>query len=275
MVYITIVKGRKINKLLCFICLVPAVILLAAAGILALTSKEALAETFLIIGAITGGFALLYGILWLFFALREGKQQRQLENMPVIDGGSSEPVFTSKEYILPKEKLTLAARRRFIKIVIGCCIAALLTGAGILLMLFVRKSIEKPVQILYAFVFGVVIVLPGIIIQAVLYFRYASSVPEKIILFPGKLVIDHTVYSGPLIRNIRISSNRLLNPNSPAVYREMEVNLAEGSHIYRIDYRVRGNSSEQPEWAEYSRFISHLCEWGKENRIDVTIDYMN
>ena len=73
--HLTIVKGRRINKILCFICLIPAVIFLIFAGIFSACGKEPLAKTFLIIGVITGGFALLYSVLWMIFAFLEGKKQ--------------------------------------------------------------------------------------------------------------------------------------------------------------------------------------------------------
>ena len=124
--------------------------------------------------------------------------------------------------------------------------------------------------------FSAVIMLPGILIQLEILSRYTSSVPGKIVLFPGKMVVDQTVYAANAIKNIRITSSEVMNPNSPAVYRELRINCGEGSScIYRIDYRTRGDPQEQPEWADYSRFVSNLYAWGNENRIDVTIDYMD
>ena len=276
MYHLTIVKGRKFNKILCFICLIPAVVFLMCAGIFAACGKEPLAKTFLIIGVITGGFALLYSVLWMIFAFLEGKKQSALEKTNAEEAGQREAEFTCKEYLLPKEKLTLAARKRFQKIVMWSCVIAFLTSAGILLLLFFSKALKKPVQILYTLMFGVVIMLPGIIIQLEILRRYTSSVPEEIVLFPGKMVVDQKVYAASSIKNIRITSSEVMNPNSPAVYREMRINYGEGSScIYRIDYRTRGNPQEQPEWADYSRFVSDLYAWGNENRVDVTIDFMD
>ena len=152
---------------------------------------------------------------------------------------------------------------------------ALLTSAGILLLLFFSKELKEPVQILYTLMFGALIMLPGILLQLGILNRYTSSVPEKVVLFPGKMVVDRTVYAASSIKNIRITSSVVVNPNSPAVYREMRIHFSEGSRIYRIDYRARGNPQEQPEWAGYSGFVSDLYSWGNENKVDVTIDYMD
>lgn len=274
--HLTIVKGRRINKILCFICLIPAVIFLIFAGIFFACGKEPLAQTFLIIGAVTGGFALLYGVLWMIFAFLEGKRQRALEKINAEKAGQREAEFTCKEYLLPREKLTRAARKRFREIVIWSCMIAFLTSAGILLLLFFSKALKEPAQILYTLMFGVMIMLPGILIQLEILNRYASSVPGKVVLFPGKMVVDQTVYAASSIKNIRITSSEVMNPNSPAVYREMRINYGEGSNcIYRIDYRMRGDPQKQPEWAEYSGFVSDLYAWGNENRVVVTIDYMD
>lgn len=276
MYHLTIVKSRKFNKILCFICLIPAVIFLMCAGIFAACGKEPLAKTFLILGAVTGAFALLYGVLWMIFAFLEGKRQRLLEEITASESEQAGTDFTCKEYLLPKEKLMQAARKRFQSIVIWSCVIAFLALAGILLLLFFSKALKEPVQILYTLIFGVVIMLPGILIQLEILNRYASSVPGKVVLFPGKMVVDQTVYAASSIKNIRITSSEVLNPNSPAVYREMCINYGEGSScIYRIDYRTRGNPQEQPEWADYSGFVSDLYAWGNENRVDVTIDYMD
>lgn len=274
--HLTIVKGRRINKILCFICLIPAVIFLIFAGIFSACGKVPLAQTFLIIGVITGGFALLYGVLWMIFAFLEGKRQRALEKINAEKAGRREAGFTCKEYLLPKEKLMQAARKRFRKIVIWSCMISLLTASGILLLLFFSNALKEPLQILYTLLFSAVIMLPGILIQLEILSRYTSSVPGKIVLFPGKMVVDQTVYAANAIKNIRITSSEVMNPNSPAVYRELRINCGEGSScIYRIDYRTRGDPQEQPEWADYSRFVSNLYAWGNENRIDVTIDYMD
>ena len=272
---LTVTKGRRINKILFFICLIPAVVLVAAAGICALTGKEALAHTFFIIGVIWGGFALFYGILWLIFAVRERRQQRAFEEIDAAEAEGRAPEFACTEYILPKEELTQAARRRFGKIVLWSCITAFLVSVCIFLMLFFSKSIGSPLQVLYIAAFGAVIIIPGSTIQAVIYYRYTRSVPGKIVLYPGKIVIDRTVYTDSSVTEIQISSSEIKNTNSPAVYRELRINSKTGSEVYRIDFRMPGKPSEQPRWTDYSRFVSDLYEWGKENRTEVKIDYMD
>jgi hypothetical protein len=116
--------------------------------------------------------------------------------------------------------------------------------------------------------------IPGLLIQFSLYLKYDQSVPSRILLFPGKLVIDSRRLSAREIREIRVSPARVLNRNSTDVFREMLIQTEKSRTKYRIDYRTGTVSNEQPFWAEYEQFLAALSEWGKQNRVQVTVSYM-
>ena len=67
-------KGGKINKLLCLFFLPITLLLLAAAGVFALSKRPEVACVFCVIALITGAFSLFYGILWLIYSRKEKRQ---------------------------------------------------------------------------------------------------------------------------------------------------------------------------------------------------------
>ncbi len=71
-----IYKGKKINRFLCLLFLIFTAILLIAAGIFALLKNSEAGCTFCILAMITGGFSLLYGLLWFLYGLSEKKAER-------------------------------------------------------------------------------------------------------------------------------------------------------------------------------------------------------
>ena len=111
-------------------------------------------------------------------------------------------------------------------------------------------------------------------IQLNLYREYEQSVPSRILLFPGKFIIDNVNVSAREIREISVSPVRILNRNSPDVFREMLIRTEKSSAKYRIDYRTGTDSNEQPFWAEYEQFITALSEWGTKNNVPVIVSYM-
>ena len=117
--------------------------------------------------------------------------------------------------------------------------------------------------------------IPGILIQLCLYFVYDQSVPARIMLYPGKLIVDNASLSAREIQAIRVSPARIFNLNSPDVFREMLIRTEKSSVKLRIDYRTGTVSNEQPFWEEYGTFIAALSEWGVRNNVPVTISFMS
>ena len=77
------------------------------------------------------------------------------------------------------------------------------------------------------------------------------------------------------IMEIGISSDRLANPSSPSVYREMLVWTSSGMNRYRIDFRQPSKDGSQPRWEEYPAMVDALSAWGRENRVNVVVNYMD
>ena len=270
---IPIYKGKKINRFLCLGMAAAAVVSLAAAGALYVAGKENWGAAILILGLITGGFALLYGILWAVFAKREKKAELALqaaEAAKLKESPQEEGAFGWREFVLPKQRLTEAAFRRFTKgfqwvAIIALILFVLMTGSMIR-----AGSFGGPLHALAILGFCVAISIPGLIVQGVIYRKYEKAVPERILLYPGSLTVDGRVFSAQEIRGVSISPPRVYNVNSPAVFRGMEVRTADGEKRYTIDFR----SDRSVSWEEYPQFAEALLEWGEANRIPVTTAYM-
>ena len=270
-----IYKGKKLNRFLCLFFLPFAVIFLVAAAVFAAANNSAAAYVFCILALITGGFSVLYGVFWLLYGRSERKTERELREM--IEGQS--PVaapdrLSYREFLLPKADLIKKAGNRVRGILRWTGILAL--GSFLLIggIQLVCGSLKSPIQLLYLLLFCILIMIPGILVHLSLYLKYDQSVPSRILLFPGKLVIDSRRLSAREIREIRVSPARVLNRNSTDVFREMLIQTEKSRTKYRIDYRTGTVSNEQPFWAEYEQFLAALSEWGKQNLVQVTVSYM-
>ena len=268
-------KGRKMNRFLCLFLLIFALIFLIAAGVFALAGNAAAAYTFCILALIVGGFSAFYGLFWFLFGRSEKKTEEKLREILEEGPAADDPGRPEyREFILPKAELIEKAGKRLRGVVRWTGIAALgvfvLTG-GIQLL---YGSLKSPVQLLYMLLFCVLIMIPGILIQLRLYREYDRSVPARILLFPGKLVIDDLSLSAREIREIRLSPARVYNRHSPDVFREMQIRTDKSSTTYRIDYRAGTPDNEQAFWPEYEQFVAALSAWGESNGVPVTVSYM-
>ena len=269
-------KGRLINKILCLSFLGMTLVLLGTGGILSLQEKTEAAETFGILALITGGFSLIYGVLWFVWARKESKADRILRAALEPESAaqdSAPPVW--REFRLPGEQLRKTAYRRFSALVRWIILAAFCAGVLIEIIIFAcgtRKSIP---QMLYTVLFCVLIAIPGIFIQWRIYRQYVRSVPEKIQLYQGRLAVDDVFFSAGEILEIKVSSEQLFNLNSPAVFRKMLIRTETGSTSYCIDSRSGRGSSGQPFWPEYGALIEALSEWGEKNSVTVNITFMD
>ena len=210
-------------------------------------------------------------------SLRPGrkKSRAEIEGNPRTENAPEDPYLLDyQEFILPKADLVKKAGNRVDSIVRWtgiCALGVFLLTGGIQLAC---GSLKSPVQLLYMFLFCILIMIPGILIQLSLYRRYEQSVPSRILLFPGKLIIDNVSLSAREIREISVSPARIFNRNSPDVFREMLIRTEKHSTKYRIDYRAGSAFNEQPFWAEYEQFIIALSEWGSKNKVPVIVSYM-
>lgn len=270
-----IYKGRKINRFLCLLFLILTLIFLIVAGIFALAKASEAGYTFYILAMITGGFSLLYGLFWFLYGRAERKAELKLREILEQKNAPEDPYLLDyQEFILPKADLVKKAGNRVDSIVRWtgiCALGVFLLTGGIQLAC---GSLKSPVQLLYMFLFCILIMIPGILIQLSLNRRYEQSVPSRILLFPGKLIIDNVSLSAREIREISVSPARIFNRNSPDVFREMLIRTEKHSTKYRIDYRAGSASNEQPFWAEYEQFIIALSEWGSKNKVPVIVSYM-
>ena len=168
-----------------------------------------------------------------------------------------------REFILPKADLIKKAGERARSIVRWTGVFALGTFLLISGIQLIYGSLRNPLQLLY------------ILIQLCLYFVYDQSVPARIMLYPGKLIVDNASLSAREIQAIRVSPARIFNLNSPDVFREMLIRTEKSSVKLRIDYRTGTVSNEQPFWEEYGTFTAALSEWGVRNNVPVTISFMS
>ena len=270
-----IYKGRKINKMICLFFLFFTLLLFIAAGICALFKNSAAGYTFCILALITGGFSLFYGIIWLIYGRLERKQELELREIFEGQNAPEDPYpLDYCEFILPKADLIKKAGTRLRRIVRWTGIAAL--GAFLLIggIQLVCGSLRSPRQLLYMLLFCILIMIPGILMQLYLYLKYDQSVPLRILLFPGKLIIDSLSLSAGEILEIRVSPVQIFNRNSPDVFREMLIRTESGNVKFRIDYRTGTAANEQPFWEDYGKFIAALSEWGTKNNVQVTVSYM-
>ncbi len=268
-------KGKKINKMLCLFFLFFALISLIAAGVCALAIDSAVGYTLCILAMIAGGFSLLYGVLWLIYGRMERKKELELRETLEGQNAIDDPYrLDYREFILPKAALIKKAGTRARSIVRWTGIVALAVFVLIGIIQLACGSLKSPRQLLYMFLFCVLIMIPGILIQFCLYLKYDQSVPSRILLFPGKLVIDNMTLSANEIREIRVSPSQIFNRNSPDVFREMLILTEAGKAKYRIDYRTGTAFNELPFWEEYGQFTAALSEWGIKNNVPVTVSYM-
>lgn len=268
-------KGKKINRFLCLFFILFAVIFLILAGVFALAKDPDKGYVFCILAIIAGGFSLLYGVLWFIYARVERKSEKKLREILEGQNTTEDPNrLDYQEFILPKAALIKKAGKRAHDIVRWTGIAAL----GVFLMIggiqVACGSLKSPVQLLYMLLFCMLIMVPGLLVHLNLYLKYKQSVPTRILLFPGKLVIDNMNLSAGEIQKISVSPGQIFNPNSTDVFREMLIQTEKSSAKYRIDYRTGTFSNEQPFWAEYEQFVAALAEWGKKNRVQVVVSYM-
>ena len=269
-------KGRKINKILCLSFFVLTLIFLITAGILALVTDSSAGYTFCLLALITGGFSLLYGIFWFIYGRIEKKTERELQEIFEGINKPDDPYrLDYREFILPKADLIKKAGERARSIVRWTGVFALGTFLLISGIQLIYGALRNPLQLLYILLFCVLIMIPGILIHLCLYFVYDQSVPARIMLYPGKLIVDNASLSAREIQAIRVSPARIFNLNSPDVFREMLIRTEKSSVKLRIDYRTGTVSNEQPFWEEYGTFIAALSEWGVRNNVPVTISFMS
>ena len=277
MLNITIVHGRRINKILFIIFFSMFVALLFSAAVFDILGNLALSETFFILAAIFGAFALLYGILWAVFASRE-KKKNELLNLQMTDNirqnGAEFPDVET--FTLPKAELVQLAKNRLWNI-----IKWLWISAGIIFLLcYVPGSVLKGFGslsrlIITAAICAFIAVL-GMVIQGAVYISYTSRIPEKIGLYYGRLSVDDMVYPAYEILEVSISAPTVLNTSSSKAFRTFTVVTAHSKKVYDIDFRSPSVGKYiQPRWDEYGEFCRALTAWCSRNNVAVKMDFMD
>ena len=275
MASVPIIHGKKVNRFLCLFFLALALIFLALTGVLILMRRPDFSPTLLTLASVMGGFSLFYGIGWLIWSRREGKAEAALRKAEAGRRTTGEAgVALPSDFLLPRERLTVSAFLRFMNILRWTALA----GGGVFLLILgiqlAYGSLQAPRQIVYTLLFCILIALPGIAVQWSIYRKYERTVPQRIQLLPGELVIDNRSFAPGDIRRIRISPDRPYNLNSPEVFRNLQIRTEQTEELYRIDYRAAPGSGEQPFWEDYERFSEALQAWGEENGVPVVIEYM-
>ena len=123
-------KGSGVNRICCLLWLGLLLVCLCAAGISSAMDAGELAGTFLILSAILGGVSAVFGLLWFVWKRKENRAEDVLREVLAPDAVPRDATAQTVQSIcLPREKLIGAARRRLTEIVRWMGIAALCTGA--------------------------------------------------------------------------------------------------------------------------------------------------
>lgn len=276
MTKIPFVKGRRINKFLCLGLSAMAALFLVAAAVCAICREPVFAQVMCFIAVIWAGFAAVYGIGWLVYARKEAAQQKKIERAAEIlaeenEEGDDGPAFA--EFTLPRDELINTAKKRLYETaaifpVVSAVVFVLLYG-----FLLFSVGFNGIGHLILVALFCLLIAVPGIIVQVHIYRDYTGNVPQSIRLFPGKLIIDGRQLTGAEIENISVSAFKSANKNTTAIFREFTVKTRSGILKKHIDFRTIGKNC--PRWQEYGVFLIELQKWAEQNRVSLTVNYMN
>ena len=258
----------KSSKYICILMLCFSVPALAAAVVLRHYS-------FFVLFLITGVFALIYGGFWAFWTKKEKKKEQEIREIEEAKVTGSEPdPLALYEFILPREQLKKAAFKRVIDVLKWVPLVALIMTAVITGTLVFYGETPGIGQCFGMLLFCMIVGIPGIIIQFVINKAYTAELPRKVVLYPGKLVVDGEVMAAGEIREIRVSPKRMYNYHSPKILRGMTVKTGKGKRVYQFDFWSGRESADRLCWAEYPAFVDAVTEWGRANHIAVVIEYM-
>ena len=267
-----VVKSRRLNKILCLIFTAGAACFLIFAALFRAADKEALCYTFFVLSVILAGFGAFYGVLWFIFADKENKVQKKIEEIEEYSE-SSDQKKEYREFILPKKEMTESAKKRFEKIVRLMPVMVIVLFVLIYGIQFFTAGFAGWRHLLTVLLFCILICVPGILLQYAIYRYYVGRIPNKISFYQEKLYIDKVAFLTKQIREIRISSEKLINRYSPSLYRQLTIDAEDGSCSYLIDYRAE--NKEAPHWPEYGNLVEELRKWAEENRIELKVNYMD
>ena len=199
-----------------------------------------------------------------------------------------------REFIIPKDQLLELAGRRFKKIVRGLVIAGGVVFFLIYGILFFSTGFCGVKHLLIVLVFSYALTLPGCVIQGSIYYKYKCKLPERIALFSGGMSVegqgadrhahrtqesfayqttDRHIYHTHEIRKITVSSKKLMNANSPNVFRALKITHVNGEDTYLLDFR--SNNGDSCKWEEYGSLVDALEQWANREQVLFMIDYMN
>lgn len=259
--YFPIFRGKKINRMLCITFLV-LVVILTPVYIFA-------PDIGYIFALIAGGFAMIYGYLWRYWAKKEKEKERKIREMMEPPGAQDVSDIIWREYPIPREALLKSAAQRVISVGRWSMCAAAVVFILITAPLVVSGSFGGTIHAFSILFFCVVISALGPLIQEIIYITYKTGVPRKIGLYPAKIIINDKTINAADIKEIMVSPEKIYNPDSPDIFRKIVIKTNRKTTL-RIDYRA----DKSIQWEEYPEFLNALCEWGKINRVKVIVMYM-
>ena len=265
-------SGTKVNRLLFFLFVSITCVVLAVTAIFSIfMSGSYEVSVLLVLSVINGVMACFYGIHWIYYVYRQKFMDKWFSEEEEDDGeeGTSEPACDIEEdFVLPKEQLIEAVKKRYRGIAKWIWISLAFLYLLITSILLYYNALEEPSQLLYLAAFCVLIAIPGLIVQFIIKAQYVSSVPANICLAPGLLTVDGREYKSGDIESLRVSTERSRDPHSVSVFRQLEIFSEDGKNRFRIDF---GTGSDV-EWDAYPHFVSLLSRWGSGNGVTVTVE---
>lgn len=267
------IPHRRINKILCLSMLSMAVIFLALGGVFTLLDGPDMGLLLCVPAVIAGGFSLLYGILWGVYGRKERMQQKRLERATQVLSRPADDIVTYQEFVLPRAELIAAAKRRFQKIAVALLLSDVIIFVVLYGFLCVGNGYAGIGHLISVMVFCLLMVLPGILMQYLIFQKYARAVPERIQLFPGKLILDGRQFCTNEIKRLTVSSFLSASRDTSVLYRKLIVSTEKQTREYAIDYRFA--SEDTPHWREYGTLLQALRIWAEQNQVRLTVDYMN
>ena len=265
-------SGKKVNRILFFLFLSITCVVLAVTAIFSIFRNGSYeVSVLLVLSVITGVMACFYGIHWIYYVYRQKFMDRWFSEEEQDDGeeGPSEPACDiAEDFVLPREQLIEAARKRYRGIAKWIWIALAVVYLLITSILLYYDALKESSQLLYLAAFCILIAIPGLIVQFIIKAQYFSSVPENICLAPGLLTVDGREYKAGDIESLRVSRERSRDPHAVSVFRQLEIFSEDGKDLFRIDF----GAGSDVEWDAYPYFVSLLSQWGSGNGVTVTVE---
>ena len=263
----------RVNKILCLVLLSMVFAFLMVGGGYTLLGDPDMGLLLCVPAAIAACFCLLYGILWGVYAHKEKKHQRKLEEVAKLFSEPDDSAVTYHEFILPRKELIHASKNRLQRIAFALLVSGIVQFVIMYGIMYLSNGYGGIRHLISVMGFAFVVVTPGILMQYIVFRKYARAVPERIMLFPGKIIVDGLQYCTYEIKSITVSSIRSVSKDTSVLYRKLKIYTKKQVREYTIDYRFAVD--DNPRWSGYGEFLMALRSWAEQNRVKLTVDYMN